>query len=118
MCIFSSLGPENYSSRATESQASNVDLPGLGDEAHERSLNIDVILGLLARLIPRHPHLKVIIASATINKEKFKQFVDKHLPKGMRCEIVELSGKLANANAGYQRYFRDSALQQPYLFSL
>lgn len=42
------------------------------DEAHERSLNIDLILGLLQKLLPRFPHLKLIIASATINAELFQ----------------------------------------------
>lgn len=42
------------------------------DEAHERSLNIDLILGLLQKQLPRFPHLKLIIASATINAELFQ----------------------------------------------
>ncbi|OFJ72254.1 hypothetical protein HMPREF2851_04835 [Actinomyces sp. HMSC064C12] len=41
------------------------------DEAHERSLNIDFILGYLARLLPSRPDLKVIITSATIDSERF-----------------------------------------------
>ena len=41
------------------------------DEAHERSLNIDLILGLLKKLLPRYPHLKLIIASATIDSDLF-----------------------------------------------
>ncbi len=41
------------------------------DEAHERSLNIDFILGYLARLLPQRPDLKVIITSATIDSERF-----------------------------------------------
>ncbi|MCB0037278.1 MAG: hypothetical protein KDE51_24775, partial [Anaerolineales bacterium] len=41
------------------------------DEAHERSLNIDLILGLLKRQLPRYPHLKLIIASATIDTDLF-----------------------------------------------
>ncbi|HID61709.1 MAG TPA: hypothetical protein EYP49_03035, partial [Anaerolineae bacterium] len=41
------------------------------DEAHERSINIDLILGLLKARLPRYPHLRLIIASATINAEKF-----------------------------------------------
>lgn len=41
------------------------------DEAHERSLNIDFILGYLANLLPKRPDLKVIITSATIDSEKF-----------------------------------------------
>lgn len=44
------------------------------DEAHERSLNIDLILGLLKRQLPRFPHLRLIIASATIDSQKFVDF--------------------------------------------
>lgn len=43
------------------------------DEAHERSLNIDVLVGNLRRILPRRPDLKVIITSATIDTEKFSQ---------------------------------------------
>lgn len=43
------------------------------DEAHERSLNIDFILGYLARLLPQRPDLKVIITSATIDSERFAE---------------------------------------------
>jgi ATP-dependent helicase HrpA len=43
------------------------------DEAHERSLNIDFILGYLKQLLPRRPDLKVIITSATIDSERFSQ---------------------------------------------
>src|ERR1700760_2516930 len=41
------------------------------DEAHERSLNIDFLLGYLKRLLPRRPDLKVIVTSATIDPERF-----------------------------------------------
>ena len=44
------------------------------DEAHERSLNIDLILGLLKKHLPKYPHLKVIIASATIDTDLFVNF--------------------------------------------
>ena len=43
------------------------------DEAHERSLNIDFILGYLRQLLPRRPDLKVIITSATIDPERFAE---------------------------------------------
>lgn len=50
------------------------------DEAHERSLNIDFILGYLARLLPQRPDLKIIITSATIDSERFaKHFGPEHL---------------------------------------
>ena len=44
------------------------------DEAHERSLNIDLILGLLKKVLPRYPHLKLIISSATINSQLFMEY--------------------------------------------
>ncbi len=44
------------------------------DEAHERSLNIDFILGYLKRLLPRRPDLKIIISSATLDAELFSDF--------------------------------------------
>ena len=50
------------------------------DEAHERSLNIDFLLGYLARLLPRRPDLKLIITSATIDSERFaRHFSPAHL---------------------------------------
>jgi ATP-dependent helicase HrpA len=55
------------------------------DEAHERSLNIDFILGYLARLLPRRPDLKVVITSATIDTERFAQHFG--------APIVEVSGR-------------------------
>ncbi|HET9138844.1 ATP-dependent RNA helicase HrpA [Actinophytocola sp.] len=56
------------------------------DEAHERSLNIDFILGYLRQLLPRRPDLKVIITSATIDPERFsRHFGD--------APIVEVSGR-------------------------
>ncbi|GAA2545293.1 ATP-dependent RNA helicase HrpA [Pseudonocardia hydrocarbonoxydans] len=60
------------------------------DEAHERSLNIDFILGYLAQLLPRRPDLKVIITSATIDPERFAQhFASPDRP----APIVEVSGR-------------------------
>ncbi len=56
------------------------------DEAHERSLNIDFILGYLAQLLPRRPDLKVIVTSATIDPERFSQHFD-------GAPIIEVSGR-------------------------
>jgi HrpA-like RNA helicase/predicted RNA-binding protein with RPS1 domain len=50
------------------------------DEAHERSLNIDIIIGLLTQALPRYPRLKLIIASATISADLFINHFNKHLP--------------------------------------
>jgi len=61
------------------------------DEAHERSLNIDFLMGYLKRLLPRRPDLKVIITSATIDPERFAQhFCDK---RGKAAPIIEVSGR-------------------------
>lgn len=61
------------------------------DEAHERSLNIDFLLGYLKRLLPRRPDLKVIITSATIDPERFSDhFSDS---KGNKAPIIEVSGR-------------------------
>ena len=61
------------------------------DEAHERSLTIDFLLGYLAQLLPRRPDLKVIVTSATIDPESFaKHFAG---PDGTPAPIVEVSGR-------------------------
>src|ERR1700729_4600052 len=44
------------------------------DEAHERSLNVDLLLGVLKRLLPRRPDLKLIVTSATLDVERVAQF--------------------------------------------
>ncbi|MGH8829351.1 MAG: ATP-dependent RNA helicase HrpA, partial [Jiangellaceae bacterium] len=56
------------------------------DEAHERSLNIDFILGYVKQLLPRRPDLKVIITSATIDPHRFAQHFDD-------APVVEVSGR-------------------------
>lgn len=60
------------------------------DEAHERSLNIDFILGYLARLLPQRPDLKVIITSATIDSERFAAHFG---VEGRTAPIIEVSGR-------------------------
>ena len=52
------------------------------DEAHERSLNIDFLLGYLKQLLPRRPDLKLIITSATIDPERFSQHFDGRADRG------------------------------------
>jgi len=65
------------------------------DEAHERSLNIDFILGYLKQLLPRRPDLKVIITSATIDPERFaKHFED--------APIIEVSGRTYPVEVRYR----------------
>ncbi len=61
------------------------------DEAHERSLNIDFLLGYLRQLLPRRPDLKLIVTSATIDAERFaNQFAS---PAGM-APVIQVSGRL------------------------
>lgn len=61
------------------------------DEAHERSLNIDFLLGYLKRLLPRRPDLKVVITSATIDLESFAAHFA--APDGTPAPIIEVSGR-------------------------
>ena len=56
------------------------------DEAHERSLNIDLVLGCLKRLLPRRPELKLIVTSATIDPERFSRYFD-------GAPVLEVSGR-------------------------
>ncbi|WP_024796812.1 ATP-dependent RNA helicase HrpA [Tomitella biformata] len=60
------------------------------DEAHERSLNIDFILGYLKQLLPRRPDLKVIITSATIDPQRFAEHFGVN---GVPAPIIEVSGR-------------------------
>ncbi|MDR2689325.1 MAG: ATP-dependent RNA helicase HrpA [Azoarcus sp.] len=62
------------------------------DEAHERSLNIDFLLGYLKTLLPRRPDLKLIITSATLDAERFaRHFAD---AAGHAAPVIEVSGRL------------------------
>ncbi len=65
------------------------------DEAHERSLNIDFILGYLKQLLPRRPDLKVIITSATIDTERFSEHFD-------NAPVVEVSGRSFPVETRYE----------------
>ncbi|MCR2801443.1 ATP-dependent RNA helicase HrpA [Microbacterium sp. zg-Y818] len=61
------------------------------DEAHERSLNVDFLIGYLRRILPRRPDLKIIVTSATIDPESFaKHFAD---AAGNPAPIIEVSGR-------------------------
>ncbi|MDL2269717.1 ATP-dependent RNA helicase HrpA [Desulfosarcina sp. OttesenSCG-928-A07] len=64
------------------------------DEAHERSLNIDFVLGILKHLVQRRRGLKLIITSATIDTEKFSQAFD-------NAPIIEVSGRLFPVETRY-----------------
>lgn len=70
------------------------------DEAHERSLNIDFLLGYLRNLLPKRPDLKVIITSATIDPERFAaHFAD---AQGNPAPIIEVSGRTFPVEVRYR----------------
>ncbi|QDZ27305.1 ATP-dependent RNA helicase HrpA [Noviherbaspirillum sp. UKPF54] len=69
------------------------------DEAHERSLNIDFLLGYLKQLLPRRPDLKIIITSATIDAERFaRHFGQPERP----APVIEVSGRLYPVEVRYR----------------
>ncbi|WP_406114245.1 ATP-dependent RNA helicase HrpA [Streptomyces sp. NBC_01014] len=79
------------------------------DEAHERSLNIDFLLGYLAQLLPKRPDLKVVITSATIDPERFAQhfggFASVDMTDGRAgsgAPIVEVSGRTYPVEVRYR----------------
>ncbi len=84
------------------------------DEAHERSLNIDFLLGYLKRLLPRRPDLKLIITSATIDPERFSRHFG-------QAPIIEVSGRTYPVEVRYRPLLaadedeRDRDLQQTIL---
>jgi ATP-dependent helicase HrpA len=65
------------------------------DEAHERSLNIDFLLGYLKQLLPKRPDLKLIITSATIDAERFSQHFS-------GAPVIEVSGRLYPVDVRYR----------------
>ncbi|MBP5789427.1 MAG: ATP-dependent RNA helicase HrpA [Neisseriaceae bacterium] len=70
------------------------------DEAHERSLNIDFLLGYLKNLLPRRPDLKVIITSATIDAHRFSQHFE-------NATIIEVSGRTYPVEIRYRPFQLD-----------
>jgi ATP-dependent helicase HrpA len=73
------------------------------DEAHERSLNIDFLLGCLHRILPRRPDLKLIITSATIDPERFSAHFD-------GAPIIEVSGRTFPVEVRYRPPGEDEEL--------
>ena len=75
------------------------------DEAHERSLNIDFLMGYLKQLLPKRPDLKVIITSATIDVERFsKHFADAN---GKPAPVIEVSGRTYPVETRYRPLVRE-----------
>ncbi|MFE0738736.1 ATP-dependent RNA helicase HrpA [Streptomyces sp. NPDC058855] len=72
------------------------------DEAHERSLNIDFLLGYLAQLLPKRPDLKVVITSATIDPERFSRHFG-------NAPIVEVSGRTYPVEVRYRPLLEDDS---------
>jgi ATP-dependent helicase HrpA len=68
------------------------------DEAHERSLNIDFLLGYLRQLLPRRPDLKLIITSATLDAERFAR----HFGSAQPAPVINVSGRLYPVQVRYR----------------
>src|SRR5258708_4237446 len=71
------------------------------DEAHERSLNIDFLLGYMKRLVARRPELRVVVTSATIDAEHFSRHFD-------GAPVIEVSGRLYPVEMRYRPVGGDS----------
>jgi len=78
------------------------------DEAHKRSVNIDNLLTLLRYKLPLYPHLKVIIASATINLEEFKEAFER---QGISTGVLDLSLTLKEKINYHVHYWKSKAVK-------
>ncbi|SEI47044.1 ATP-dependent helicase HrpA [Allopseudospirillum japonicum] len=74
------------------------------DEAHERSLNIDFLLGYLKNILPKRPDLKLIITSATIDVERFSAHFN-------QAPIIEVSGRTYPVEIRYRPLFKEGAAE-------
>jgi len=77
------------------------------DEAHERSLNIDFLLGFLKQLLPRRRDLKLIITSATIDAARFAEHFGQ---PGRPAPVIEVSGRLYPVELRYRPVLQDDAV--------
>lgn len=83
------------------------------DEAHERSLNIDFLLGYLKQLLPRRPDLKIIITSATIDLQRFSEHFN-------NAPIIEVSGRTYPVDVWYRPLFefqREEDEEEPDIYA-
>ena len=64
------------------------------DEAHERSLSSDILLGILKKIKKRRPELRIIVSSATLQAEAFLSFFSEDPPSEVDCRIVSLEGRV------------------------
>jgi ATP-dependent helicase HrpA len=71
------------------------------DEAHERTLNVDLLMGVLKRLLPRRPDLKVIVTSATLDIERISQFFD-------GAPVITVSGRTHPIEVRYRETADDA----------
>lgn len=75
------------------------------DEAHERTLNIDFILGCLKQILPRRPDLKVIVSSATLETSRFSEFFNK-------APVINIPGRTFPVDVRHREIDEDADLAQ------
>ncbi|WP_231746783.1 ATP-dependent RNA helicase HrpA [Maioricimonas rarisocia] len=80
------------------------------DEAHERSLNIDFLMGYLKRLLPKRPELKLIITSATIDAERFAEFFGS---EGSPAPVINVAGRTYPVELLYRPIENDDEGSEP-----
>jgi|GEM_PF-6199794 len=69
------------------------------DEAHERSLNIDFLLGYLRQILPRRPDLKIVVTSATIDAQRF---ADHFASRNGPAPVIMVSGRMFSVEQRYR----------------